>query len=134
MMTKFHLEEMKISKTLLAKIPRTNKNAENSNSQRIYVFQQRIESLNFAAVIFRFDIVFATAKLAQFLKNPNSDHIVIANKVIAYLNDTKNFVIEFSEKSSEIFLCASDAAFADDELIRKNSNDYLFKLYDDSID
>jgi hypothetical protein len=31
-------------------------------------------------------------------------------------------------------LFASDAAFADDELIRKNSDDYLFKLYDDSID
>jgi hypothetical protein len=59
---------------------------------------------------------------------------MIANKVIAYLNDIKSFVIEFSEKFSEIFLCASDVAFADDELIKKSSNDYLFKLYDDSID
>jgi hypothetical protein len=40
MMTKFHLEEMKISKTSLAKISRINEKAkhENSNSQRIYVF------------------------------------------------------------------------------------------------
>jgi hypothetical protein len=134
MMTEFHLEEMKISKTSLAKILRTNENAENSNWQRVYVFQQRIKSLNFAAIIFRFDIVFATAKLAQFLKNSNSNHIMIVNRMTAYLNDTKNFVIEFSKKSSEIFLCASDATFADDELIRKSSNDYLFKLYDDSID
>ncbi len=127
---------MKISKTLLAKILRINEKAkhENPNPQRIFVFQQRVRSLNFATVIFRPDIAFATAKLAQFLKNSNSNHVVIANRVIAYLNDIKNFVIEFSEKSSEIFLCASDAAFADDELIRKNSNDYLFKLYDDSID
>jgi hypothetical protein len=136
MMTKFHLEEMKISKTSLAKIFRINEKAkhENSNPQRIFVFQQRMRSLNFAAVIFKLDIIFATAKLAQFLKNSNSNHVVIANRVIAYLNDIKNFVIEFSKKSSEIFLCASDAAFADDELIRKSSNDYLFKLYDDSID
>jgi hypothetical protein len=136
MMTKFHLEEMKISKTSLAKILRINEKAkhENSNSQRIYVFQQRVSSLNFAAVIFRSDIVFATAKLVQFLKNSNSNHVMIANRMIVYLNDTKNFVIEFSEKSSEIFFCASDVAFADDELIRKSSNDYLFKLYDDSID
>jgi hypothetical protein len=136
MMTKCHFEEMKISKTLLAKIFRINEKAkhENSNSQRIYVFQQRMRSLNFAAVIFRSDIVFATAKLAQFLKNSNSNHLAIANRMIVYLNDTKNFIIEFSEKSSEIFLCASDAAFADDELIRKSSNDYFFKLYDDSID
>jgi hypothetical protein len=130
MMTKFHLEEMKIFKTFLAKIFRINEKAkhENSNSQRIYVFQQRMKSLNFAVIIFRFDIIFATAKLVQFLKNSNSNYVMIANKVIAYLNDIKNFVIEFSKKSSDIFLCANDAAFADDELIRKNSNDYLFKL------
>jgi hypothetical protein len=90
--------------------------------------------LNFAAVIFRSDIVFSTAKLAQFLKNSDSNYVTIANRIIAYLNDIKNLAIEFSKNSSEIFLFASDAAFADDELIRKSSNDYLFKLYDDSID
>jgi hypothetical protein len=132
--TKFHLNEMKCLKTSLVNLSRINEIAENSNSQRIFVFQQRMRSLNFAAVIFRLDIVFATAKLAQFLKNSDSKHVTIANRVIVYLNDIKNFVIEFSEKFSEIFLCASDAAFADDELIRKSSNDYLFKLYDDSID
>ncbi len=136
MMTKFHLEEMKISKTSLAKIFRINEKAEheNSNSQRIYVFQQKMNSLNFAAIIFRSDIIFATAKLVEFLKNSNSNHVMIANKVITYLNDIKKFVTEFSEKFSEIFLCASDVAFADDELIKKSSNDYHFKLYDDSID
>jgi hypothetical protein len=134
MMTKFHLKEMKISKTFLAKFSRVSEIAKNSNSQKIYAFQQRIESLNFAAIIFKLDIIFATAKFAQFLKNSNSNHVMIANRVIVYLNDIKNFVIEFSKKFSEIFLCASDAAFADDELIRKSSNDYLFKLYDDSID
>jgi hypothetical protein len=133
-MTKFHLKKIKCSKTSFANLSQINEIAKNSNSQRIFVFQQRMRSLNFAAVIFRFDIVFATAKLVQFLKNSNSNHVVIANRMIAYLNDIKNFVIEFSEKFSKIFLCASDAAFADDELIRKSSNDYLFKLYDDSID
>ncbi len=54
--------------------------------------------------------------------------------MIAYLNDIRNFVIEFSEKFSEIFLCTSDVAFADNELIRKSSDEYLFKLYDNSID
>ncbi len=135
MMTKFHLKEMKISKTSLAKISRINEKSkqENSNSQRVYIFQQRMNSLNFATIIFRFDIVFATVKLAQFLKNSNSNHVIIANRMIVYLNEFKNFVIEFSEKFSEIFLCANNVAYADDELIRKSSDDYLFKLYDDSI-
>jgi hypothetical protein len=134
MMKKFHLKEMKISKTSLAKLSRINEIAKNSNSQRVYVFQQRMKSLNFAAIIFRLYIVFATAKPAQFLKNSSSNHVMIANKVIAYLNDTRNLIIEYSENFIEIFLCASDAAFANDELIKKSSNDYLFKLYDDSID
>jgi hypothetical protein len=134
MMTKFHWKEMKCSKISLTEISRINENSDQSNSQRVYVFQQRMKSLNFAAIIFRSDIVFATAKLAQFLKNSNSNHLAIANRMIAYLNDIRNLIIEFSRNFSEIFLCASDVAFADDELIRKSSNDYLFKLYDNSID
>ncbi len=93
-----------------------------------------MRSLNFAEVIFKLDIIFATVKLVQFLKNSNSNHVTIVNRIIVYINDIKNLIIEFSRNSSEIFLFASDAAFADDELIRKNSDDYLFKLYDDSID
>jgi hypothetical protein len=137
MMTKFHLKEMKCSKisfTNLLRINENSKNSDQSNSQRIYVFQQRMRSLNFAAVIFRSEIVFVTAKLVQFLKNSNSNHLAIANRMIAYLNDIKNLIIEFSKNFSEIFLCANDVVFADDELIRKSSDDYFFKLYDDSID
>jgi hypothetical protein len=135
-MTKFHLKEMKCSKTSLAEISRFNEitNRFELNSQRIYVFQQRMRFLNFAAIISRSDIAFATIKLIQFLKNSNSNHQMIADRVIAYLNDTKNVIIEYSEDVSEIFLCASDAAFADEELIRKSSDDYFFKLYDDFID
>jgi hypothetical protein len=132
--TKFYLKEMKCSKTSLANLSRINEIAENSNSQRVFVFQQRMRSLNFAAIIFRSNIVFATAKFAQFLKNSNSNHLAIANRLIAYLNDIKNLIIEFSRNFSEIFLCASDVAFADDELIKKTSDAYLFKLYNDSID
>jgi hypothetical protein len=43
--------------------------------------------------------------------------MMIVNKIIIYLNNIKNFVIKFSEKFFEIFLCANNAAFANDELI-----------------
>jgi hypothetical protein len=59
---------------------------------------------------------------------------MIANRIIVYLNDVRTFVIEFSKKSSKIVLCANDVAFTNDELIKKSSDDYLFKLSDDSID
>ncbi len=138
MMTKFHLEEMKCSKSSLSNLSRIiqNKdmNQKKSDSQRVYVFQQRIEFLNFVVVISRLDIVFATAKLAQFLKNSNFDHLVAADRVISYLNETKNLAIKYSSRIANILLCVNDATFADDELTRKSSNDYLFKLYEDSID
>jgi DNA-binding GntR family transcriptional regulator len=130
-MTKFHLKKMKCSKTSFVNLSRINEITENSNSHRIYVFQQKTKSLNFAIVIFRSNIIFATAKLAQFLKISDSNHVTIANRIIVYFNDIENLIIEFSRNSSEIFLFASDVAFANDELIQKSLNDYLFKLYDD---
>ncbi len=136
-MTKFHLRKMKISKTFLAEISRINektKNSNHSNSQRFYVFQQRIKLLNLAIIIFRSDIIFATAKLIQFLKNFDSNHVMIVNKIINYFNNINNFVIEFSKNSSEIFFCANDVAFASNKFIKKNLNDYLFKFYNNSID
>ncbi len=117
---KFHLKEMKCSKILFANLLRINKIAENSKSQRIYVFQQRMKLLNFAAIIFRLEIIFATAKLIQFLKKWNSNHFAIANQIIVYLNDIRNLIIEFSKNFSEIFLCANDVVFADNELIKKS--------------
>ncbi len=74
MITKFHLEEIKCLKTSLSNLSRINQNEKNqkkSNLQRVYVFQQRIEFLNFVVVIFRLDIIFVIAKLAQLLKNSN---------------------------------------------------------------
>jgi hypothetical protein len=138
MMIKFHFEKMKCSKTSLSNLSRINQNKEmnqkKSDSQRVYAFQQKIKFLNFVVVISRLDIVFATAKLAQFLKNSNSNHFIAVNRVISYLNETKNLTIEYSSRIANILLCVSDATFADDEMTRKSSDDYFFKLYESSID
>jgi hypothetical protein len=138
MMIKFHFKEIRCSKTSFSNLSRINQNKEMNqkkfDSQRVYVFQERIEFFNFVVVIFRLDIVFATVKLAQFLKNSNSDHLIAINRVISYLNETKNLAIEYSNRIANILLCVNDATFADNELIRESSNDYLFKLYENFID
>jgi hypothetical protein len=120
--TKFHLKKIKCLKTSFANLSSINEKVENlnqSNLQKIYVFQQQMKSLNFATMIFRSDIIFVTAKLVQFLKNSNLNHVLIVNRINIYLNDIKNLIIEFSKNSSEIFLSANDVAFANDELIKK---------------
>jgi hypothetical protein len=61
--------------------------------------------------------------------------MIVANRVIFYLYSIKNLTIEYFEiRISDILLCASDAVFADNEAIRKSSNDYLFQLYEEFID
>ena len=58
-----------------------------------------------------------------------------ANRVISYLNCTKHLAIEYSGKiTSNIFNCASDAAFGDDDLTRRSSDGFLFQLYGGAID
>jgi hypothetical protein len=103
--------------------------------QRAYAYQQRVGSLNFAAVISRPDVAYATSKLSQFLRNPTPGHIAAADRVIAYLYSTRTLAIEYAGRAmADIFLCSSDAAFADDESTRRSSDGYLFQLYGGAID
>ncbi len=128
---------MKSSKTFLTELTIFTKamNAKKSNSHLVYAYQQRIESLNFAAVISRSDIAFVTFKLVQYLQTSISNHLAAIDRVISYLSEPKNLAIEYSStKTIDILLCASNAVFADDEATRKNFDDYFFQLYDDLID
>jgi hypothetical protein len=64
-----------------------------------------------------------------------SNYLAAADRVISYLNETRNLAIEYSNTQIiDILLCASDAAFADDETTRKSFDDYLFQLYNNLID
>jgi hypothetical protein len=140
MTSKFNLKEIKCFKSSLIDLSiRFEKISEShvikSNSQLIYAYQQRIELLNSAAVISRFDIAFVIAKLTQFLQISHSNYLSTIDRIIFYLYKIKNLVIEYSEKrSTNILLCVSDFAFANNEVTRKNFDEYLFQLYDDLID
>jgi hypothetical protein len=140
MTSKFNLKEIKCFKISLIDLSiRLEKVDEihviKSNSQLIYAYQQRIESLNFAAVISRSDIAFATAKLTQFLQASHSNHFSAIDQIISYLYKIRNLVIEYFDKRlTNILLCVSDATFADDEITRRSFDEYLFQLYDDLID
>ncbi len=139
MISKFNLKEIKCFKISLIDLSiRFEKISEShvikSNSKLIYAYQQRIESLNFAAVISRSDIAFVIVKLTQFLQISYSNHLSTIDRVISYLYEIRNFAIEYFEKrSTNILLCVSNATFADDEAIRKSFDEYLFQLYDDFI-
>src|SRR5205814_8853533 len=82
-------------------------------AQEIYVYQQRIGSMNFNAIITRLDISKTMSKLLEFLQNPSPIHLVAANQTLEYLVATKYLAIEFNENQQDkkIFITSSDLAF-----------------------
>ena len=132
---KFNIENSKNIAVLLTEVFRNSDNEIFVIDQTIYEYQQRVESLNFAAVIIKSDIALITFRLFQFLKNFSRIHITAINRVIFYLQCIKHLIIEYSENSIfNIFICVSDLIFENDEIIRKNFDEFLFQLYEDVID
>ena len=111
--------------------------AGTASPQDILQFQQKVGSINFAAVITCPDIAHATSKLSEHLTNPSPQHIELVTQVIAYLIATQTLCILFEEQvdlSREILLVSSDASFADDTQTRFSSQGYAFKLFGGLID
>ena len=90
-------------------------------------YQRKIGSLMFAAVTTRPDIAFAMSRLARFLMNPGQEHHDAADRVLLYLQSTRNRALELGGDSR--FEVASDASFADNTLDRKSSQGYTIKLF-----
>ena len=67
-----------------------------------------------------------------FRSNPSRYHLEAADRVISYLYGTKSLALEYS-RDANTFLCASDAAFADN-IDRKSTEGFLFKLFGGPID
>lgn len=105
--------------------------------QDILQFQQKVGSINFAAVVTRPDIAHATSKLSEHLTNPSPRHLEPVTRVIAYLIATRMLYIYFDRQidlSQEILLVSSDASFADDLQTRFSSQGYASKLFGRLID
>jgi hypothetical protein len=110
------------------------KDGHQAMAQQILAYQQRVSSLNFATAITRPDIAHVTLKLAYFLLNPMTEHLTATDRTLQYLCNTRNYAIEFSrENDAQIFKCASDAAYADDLVSQRSSNEFLFQLYGGAI-
>ena len=116
-----------------------NKHQGQATPQEIHAYQQRVGSINFAAVISRSDIAHAASKLSEFLTNSSKSHLKLADRTIQYLGHTKRLAIQFNfdtniDSLNVIFLASSDVSYGDDPLIRYSSQGYGFKLFDGMID
>jgi len=106
----------------------------------IYHYQQKIGSINYAAIATRPDVAKIASHLATFMTNPGPEHFDAANRVLAYLNYTQKVGLRYSATAnrdatepSECFVTSSDAAFGDHS-DRHSSEGYLATLYGGPID
>jgi hypothetical protein len=104
-----------------------------ASKAEIYEYQQKVGSINYSSVITRADIARAVSKLSEFLQNPSREHLFAVDQTILYLDATKFYAILYDGSSIKdhrrLFLCASDASFADNLLTRFSSQGYIFTLF-----
>jgi len=93
----------------------------------IHIFQVKVGSLLYAAVITRPDVAFAVSRLARFNCNPSPEHQIAADRVLCYLKRTRSLALQFG--GADDFEVASDASFADNSIDRKSSQAYAMKLF-----
>jgi len=131
----FHLENTKPARTPMATeelVPYEGK----ASPQEVYAYQRKVGSLLYATTITRPDAARAASKLSEFLQNPSPHHHGVVDRAITYLYGTRTYAIEYSARTNnqQAFVCASDAAFADDLATRRSTEGYLFQLFGGPID
>jgi hypothetical protein len=106
-----------------------------ASKQEISVYQRRVGSLLYATTISRPDAARAANKLSEFLQNPGPVHLEAVNRAIAFLYSTRFRAIQYSASYMEtLFLCASDAAYADDPITCQSTTGYVFLLFGGPVD
>jgi hypothetical protein len=91
------------------------------------LYQKKVGSILYAAVITRPDVAFAASRIARLSMNPGPEHHAAADRILYYLYATRFHALQLGgEDDFEVF---SDASFADNRLDRKSSQAYVMRLF-----
>ena len=101
-----------------------------ATSQSIKLYQEKIRSVLYIAVMLRPDIAFAISLLSRFLTNPGPQHHKAADQLIRYLYIWRRLALQYGGQGEmRVLSAASDASFADDKETRRSSQGYLITLF-----
>ena len=107
-------------------------NTDMANQTTIHLYQRKIGSILYPAIISRPDIALTAAKLSNFLTNPSPDHMAAANRCIQYLYGSRHLAILFdglNNTEEKAFRAYTDSSFADDVQDSKSTQGYLLTLF-----
>ena len=85
-----------------------------------------IESLMYAMIMTRSDLIYSLSVLSRYCFNLNSTHIKAAIRVLKYIKKTLNYDIHYEDK--EDLIKYIDADYAKTINNRRSINDYAFFL------
>jgi hypothetical protein len=74
------------------------------------------------------DIAFAVTKLAQQSANPTKDHLSKAKHILAYLNSTRNYTLDYDGKSGLGLVAFVDSDWGSDPNTRQSQTGFLLRL------
>ncbi|RMZ74983.1 hypothetical protein DV736_g6713, partial [Chaetothyriales sp. CBS 134916] len=126
--TRFKLDQLEGSPSTPMAVEPLLPNQEQADQASIHLYQRKVGSIMYAAVITRPDIARTAALLSTFLTNPSQDHQAAANRCIQYLFGTRRRGILYDGELPATLAVYTDASFADSIPDRKSSQGYLMKL------
>ena len=91
------------------------------------LYQRKVGSALYAAVVTRPDVAFAVSRLGRFNQNPGPEHHEAIDRVLLYLHATRFLALRLGNGNS--LRVASDASFADNSRDRKSSQGYTVTLF-----
>ena len=98
----------------------------------IRLYQRKVGSILYAAIITRPDIAFACSRLSRHNMNPDATHHAAADRVLNYLRGTMTWGLELGGGNNlQIY---SDASFADNKNDRRSSQGFVIRLFRGTVD
>ncbi|XP_071734519.1 secreted RxLR effector protein 161-like [Rutidosis leptorrhynchoides] len=95
---------------------------------RLIPYASVIGSLVYAQVYTRPDIAYITGMLGRYQSNPGMDHWKAAEKVLRYLQGTKDLMLTYRRTDNLEVMGYSDSDFAKCKDDKKSTSGYIFML------
>jgi len=91
------------------------------------LFQHKVGSLLYAAIVTRPDIAFAVLRLVRHNQNPSPEHYTAADRVLRYLYGSRFLALQLG--GTDDLRVACNASFADNTTDRKSSQGFAISLF-----
>ncbi|KAH6242081.1 hypothetical protein HBI42_243440 [Parastagonospora nodorum] len=104
-----------------------------ATKQEVKLYQEKVGSALYTAIMLRPDVAFAVSKLSHYLTNPSQTHMSTIDRVIMYLYRTRWEAIQYGNYDGPDLMICGDASFADDSITRRSSHGYIAMLFGGAI-